>query len=597
MSSLPQFSIGRLAMGFRLIANSSQNLAKKFGRLTRLADEPWLWEYTLWILSTTLLGCQIAVLFAYSGSPLPDWPFGITFNALISTLSAISSSSLIAVVSNIMGQQKWVRLSRGKQTLSDINKLEEASRGPWGSLVLLFRAREWDISVVGALGTILSLATTTFIQQTTSIKLMPHNTDTPLITARFLYHNDFQDSSGGYNSLSDTMVSRFHEGLYYTGSTQDESLKPPTYCFTSNCTYQIYESLAVCSSCADISSHATTNFERNEKNASYLWALPNGFNISLEKSFVDVTPAGKLPPQLAVESKYDPVVLTAGLPILNLTAIMPCIKDNQDACNARACECMLYWCVNKYNSTVIQGSLHEDILATAKFGKEINVPDISYKQEGQPYYGLPPTDHYPPTPESYKLIQLTNSSFLVGPRATSYITNFTAQALRGSVYNSNSFAPLSTNEGVARIYASYSVDNVQGLKTVFENIAASMTSGLRSRYRMKNTNEGWVHGVYGVRDIRGTGTILIPLVQVSWPWITLPVILQLTTFVMLCSAHIYSSYQNVPLWKSSAIATVFLGAKTRQLVEMEIPKDLAEIERAIEQIEIGDPFLEFRNPM
>jgi hypothetical protein len=278
------------------------------------------------------------------------------------------------------------------------------------------------------------------------------------------------------------MISTFQEAHYHMGSKEDYLLKPSAYYSTKNCSYQLHESLAMCTSCADLSSHVTLTVERIGTNQIFLWALPNGCNISNENSLDSTVPLdlSTRQLQLGVETQYDPVILTAGLSILILTVLMPCI-DNVKACDAKACECMLYWCVNKYNSTVIQGSLHEEILATTTTGKEIKVADVSFSQEGQPYYGFPPTQYDLPAPETYGLVHLTNSFYLVGPRANALLTNFTAQTLRGNVFNNNFGLPVSTSAGAARIHSEYSAGDVQGVQTVFETIVASMTSALRSQ--------------------------------------------------------------------------------------------------------------------
>lgn len=105
------------------------------------AIDLWFWETSLLFLSAAALGAQIGVLWSYSGRSLPDWPSGLTLNALISLLSAISTSALLSVVSNVIGQNKWIWLSRDGGKLSHLELIDDASRGPWGSLIYLAKAR------------------------------------------------------------------------------------------------------------------------------------------------------------------------------------------------------------------------------------------------------------------------------------------------------------------------------------------------------------------------------------------------------------------------------------------------------------------------
>lgn len=107
------------------------------------ATDVWFWEFLLLSLSVTALAAEISVLYSYSGYPLPDWPLGITINTLISILSAISTSALLSVLSSIIGQTKWVWMARDHGRLSQLELIDNASRGPWGSMLFISSARTW----------------------------------------------------------------------------------------------------------------------------------------------------------------------------------------------------------------------------------------------------------------------------------------------------------------------------------------------------------------------------------------------------------------------------------------------------------------------
>jgi hypothetical protein len=99
----------------------------------------WVFELLASIISAACLAGIVVTLAVHANHPLPSWPFGITINALVSVLSTISKSALLATVAAAISQQKWARLSNGANPLSDLEMYDNASRGPWGSFLLLFR--------------------------------------------------------------------------------------------------------------------------------------------------------------------------------------------------------------------------------------------------------------------------------------------------------------------------------------------------------------------------------------------------------------------------------------------------------------------------
>jgi len=97
----------------------------------------WLLELGALVIAALCLGCIIIVLFVYRNSPLPSWPWGITLNTLLSVLSQVSNLGLMTALIGAFGQQKWLWFRKSRKSLNDFNAFDKASRGPWGSLLLL----------------------------------------------------------------------------------------------------------------------------------------------------------------------------------------------------------------------------------------------------------------------------------------------------------------------------------------------------------------------------------------------------------------------------------------------------------------------------
>lgn len=71
-------------------------------------------------------------------------------------------------VAACIGQWKWVYYRSKARKLEDFDTLEEAARGPYGSLLLLFKIPWGGLATLGAVVTILALGIDTFAQQVIS---------------------------------------------------------------------------------------------------------------------------------------------------------------------------------------------------------------------------------------------------------------------------------------------------------------------------------------------------------------------------------------------------------------------------------------------
>jgi hypothetical protein len=83
-------------------------------------------------------------------------------------LSKLASAALILPISEAIGQLKWTWFHGSEsKNIYDFEILDQASRGAWGSFLLLFRTKGRSLAALGAVLTLLLLATDTFFQQVT----------------------------------------------------------------------------------------------------------------------------------------------------------------------------------------------------------------------------------------------------------------------------------------------------------------------------------------------------------------------------------------------------------------------------------------------
>ena len=97
----------------------------------------WMGELLAILLSIIALFTIIYVLFKYDGHNLPSLPHNIPLNFVVSSLAAVSKSSLLFAVASALGQFKWLWMFSQQRRLQDLQVFDDASRGPLGASRLL----------------------------------------------------------------------------------------------------------------------------------------------------------------------------------------------------------------------------------------------------------------------------------------------------------------------------------------------------------------------------------------------------------------------------------------------------------------------------
>ena len=129
----------------------------------------WRWEISGVMLGIICTSLNVSILFAMDGKALDSWHLPIQPNSLVAVFSAVAKSALLVPIAECLSQLKWMYLDGGEpKTLNQLQVFDDASRGPWGAWVLLWRLRSKHRSLLacfGAVITILLLAFEPFTQQ------------------------------------------------------------------------------------------------------------------------------------------------------------------------------------------------------------------------------------------------------------------------------------------------------------------------------------------------------------------------------------------------------------------------------------------------
>ncbi|TDZ32366.1 hypothetical protein C8035_v012476 [Colletotrichum spinosum] len=571
----------RLLPAKQRLAESEAGLRKpKPGRareLSQWCSENWVFEISSLFISAVCLAGIIITLVLHGNRPLPQWPFGIKINALISALATVSRSALVVAISAAISQRQWVRLNDGHHPLADLEMHDNASRGPWGSLSLLF-SLGWrnasDAVSLGALITVLTLAMDPFIQQIATFESAPAPFGTSNISSRIIFETGVNSTDGtvfhqGFVQAPGTFSPHVYQGLYFHGDLGDTTLRNVLQLHPrssgGNVSFGISESLAVCSECANV----TDILEPPEKSPDgadfckedgtcWSWSLPNDVGTGWTRASVRGTNV------LALRTSQNTVRLDTSdrLTILNLTAIMPGWEvtslneknqpDEVVGIRGQAQECMLYWCVNEYESRLGAGIFNETILSSFSRGVV----------ESEPYSRIfsikPPASNsslFLHNSEDYGNYpsRWINGTFLVNLDAHGLIQRsledlFDGYATTLELYPE--WAPIAGNPALVRVYNKARRHDPPNMPQFdMQDILDAIALGMSTVLRMPDPTH---EGTDALQSVWATETVMQVVVRVRWAWIILPAALQLATYVFFCHTVVLSRRRKLHNWKSSA---------------------------------------------
>ncbi|KAH9234134.1 hypothetical protein K456DRAFT_1817095, partial [Colletotrichum gloeosporioides 23] len=245
--------------------------------------QTWLLEILSSLLALSCLIAMITILAIHQRQPLPKWPDLISINSLISIFTAVFKASLIMPIAEGLGQLKW-EWFRHPRYLTDIEIFDNASRGPWGSILLIVgqipRSDKPFLAGLGAFVTILALVVDPLSQAMIRHRPCDRELDTAIV-AQVARTNTYNGNHGRFHSpeaeasLHEAMIGAIYRGLV---DPQETSTLIDFKCATGNCTFgqqsdgAFFSSLALCHSCHDISD----KIFRNDSS----WRLPSGHAVS-----------------------------------------------------------------------------------------------------------------------------------------------------------------------------------------------------------------------------------------------------------------------------------------------------------------------------
>ncbi|KAF2853169.1 hypothetical protein T440DRAFT_487629 [Plenodomus tracheiphilus IPT5] len=517
--------------------------------------------------------------------------------SLVNTLGKVASAALILPTSEALGQLKWNWFHKSN-AMWDFEIFDKASRGAWGATLLLFRTKGRSLAALGALLIVLLLAIDTFFQQvvTFSDRWALQN-ESGLIPRVVNYQPPYQKyfirgvEQGQTNKDHTPVVNQF---LYGNGTQPlpfGKGIRPelPLSCPTSRCEWPEYETLSVCSSCAEVSPLLDISYACQE-NTTIDWSVnwngplseepyPVGMVCGFFLNATSTTPtllSGYITNETEDAGISGESLIMRAIPLSDfntkepfygvgsvafksirnpiMSALIASAKDGLKSVHRKTApqvhECMLSWCVQTIKSAYEGAEYTENIRSTYL--------DVSTDLRPWPWNV---TDDYFVYTQNITLeptIHRSNSTVLNDSYTVDNETAFTTMTIFDDFFPSSYTAENASTRATLRFknYANGPATRYldfnpwlapNNITRHMERLATAMTNVIRS-----STSKEMVAG-----DAYNTEKF----VSITWEWLMFPLVLLILGLVFLVSTILKTSqvHNGEELWKTSAMPALIYG--------------------------------------
>ncbi|RDW58329.1 hypothetical protein BP5796_12259 [Coleophoma crateriformis] len=531
----------------------------------------WLVEIACAIASALSLLAIIAIFLAYSGKQSPQWPHGLTINTIISIFATAMVTFLGPVLGSGLGQLKWTRIIAEKPTkLSDLDAFDNASRGPVGSALLLLGGNSGYAGALGAILTILLLATTSFVQQVIKPVNGNINVNGVAIVQRATTYGSPDagasiDTPIGDSSVSSTIQAAVYSALF--GSVTPTEVSPKLFdCPGGNCTWDPIATLAVCSACKNVSSEL--RYQTYTPKGKAEWDLRDHFNTS----------SGALLYNL--EDPY-PLYNVSIIPRQNNATFLQFVAIGRDSTMSGhgseeiqiyAEECLLQYCVQTRQPQVMNGQIADIVLQSyLTVTDSVAVANIF---DGN----FPANISFDPIANAASNSSF-NTTFTIGALPLTFLETWMEKLFSVTIYYSGGEASVTTEPNGFKLFDSpvlassdlnYSSTPAKmiyeagfaNLPLTMQSIATSMSNELR----LSSGNNTY-----------GSPTANEVFIDVRWVWLIFPIVVEIGAIIFLICMIVANNNSQARLWKSSSMALLFHGFETPPNIEdANVPKESLE---------------------
>jgi hypothetical protein len=579
-------------------SNFAQRIEQKLWAYTasRSVVKRWLLEIISWSISALCMAGVVTMLMVYHNKSIPKWPLGLTLNAYISVLAKIASAALLLPVSEALGQLKWSWFQgNNSKKMWDFEIFDNASRGPWGSFLLIIRTKGRSLAALGACVTIMALLLDPFFQQVVEY---PEHWRLQKGVGRIPKATGYEPFSSGKEFMQGSQTMELDQSMlglsyhyFYGDGTRPMAFgkgmraEVPLGCPNSNCTWPLYETLGVSSECEEASDRL--EFKCLEKTLDWVQApdidpdgkarytypngtscgwwikaenpiLMTGYNVDRNTNHSGEILLQRSQPLYDIFSRefipgYHAKLNNSRNPLAHILVVSGHDRENVLQNNTPiAHECMISWSAKTMLSIYSEGGYTEEIsktfvnsTVTKSAWETIIHPNddpllVMYEYSYLEDIVLETENRL------YHMDNITHVSMIslfddVFPSVYSLINSTEEEdaLLRYKFWKT--ITPMTRN----LTHNPFLYDNIS---THLDNMATAMTNVIRS-------------ASLDTEMVDGQAFDLESFVDVRWEWMTLPLGLLLVTGIFLLATVIRSSKEkdHVGVWKTSAMATLLYG--------------------------------------
>jgi hypothetical protein len=544
--------------------------------------------HTWWVeigSCVVVLGALFAIfgiLYPHQNAPLPNWPYSISINSLVSIFVVIMKGAMLLVLAEGLSQLKWVWFKKPRQVVN-LADFDMASRGPYGSFHFLYALRgQHIVASIGAFLTMAALVIDPFAQQVVryyNCNAIESSVNATIPRTNVFYEVDYHIAAG-MGLLPAGMQTAINAGLF-----SPAGVTIPFNCPTGNCTFpNKYHTMGYCSSCSDITddlkvvvtnhSSVTQGYYSNGTTYPvtyyyilYNTTLPSGLNAMfgsgapVNQSFLTIAPF-QTAQQSAIQMIYAPGSWdTYPSPWGGLTGTF-------DMCSSWGCkpgygaaQCSFNPCVRTYSASIHDGKLSEtyegNFSVPMTYGYNsyyvaaVNLPCLSSQQRQvllQAGYDVPPGAEWISYNSSGFNISTANG--VLGPDAQHCVYSFLLSNQLDiyqflSSFMSGSVEPYGTGfNGPNVAMHFFNQGTFEGVQQSMANITESITKNIR-QISYANLSQPALGIVYRQETC----------VHVYWGWLAFPMVLVILTIVFFVA--MLAETRHASDWKSSILPLVY----------------------------------------
>lgn len=479
---------------------------------------------------------------------------------------------------------------------------------------------------LGAIIVLLALALDPFAQQLIQLQqelrfIDDLNNNTLYRAERYSRGNEFIDVNG--NALTDVDFAMQAAILYGLSQPISNVVQQSQYtCPSSNCSWDAFDSLAVCSSCNNQASHVQ-RLQDSGGLAAYLqqdqpnillsrdataFRLPNGLIIDNSKSWNYTSASVYGSAYMTTFGTPNPSDTNSFRDIDSLIWSTSIFKTHPNVSNPsavwpnfplEATECGIYYCVNSYKSSVQNAVLYEETTRVISAFRNpeswriLNSSFVSIRNTTELQKANIAFDNMTSTAARSDLQLLVPPSsgrpaaYNLSQNAVDSISSYFQKTFAGKqrIYKEETFQGyraiipgrlngyyISTSQVQYEPSINQVIWQTDNLTALFEALAVSMSNAIRSGDDTRAHQQG------------KTG-ILITYYEVEWPCISLHITVYGASVAFLILT-MYQGREKAPVWKGSSLAALSFGARVGGIFEGMVDVDKMEREASAEEVKL-----------